>query len=298
MKKLLFAVFLALLPSDRVAAFVPQHDLTSSSAKSSRIVASAGASLNHNNNDPPPPPEPHPRSRDSDPKLKYLAGSLLAGSDLMYAFASLRKRVISNDLRPDGDPEKVDLVRPELIITQKHRELIEEKRASRRYLKHEVTGPAVQSFIESNMDFVKSLPNDEVNTEDGAVDNVISILERLKDVNFGFVEFDDQFANKELVYGIAINRTNKRVTVFFRGSTSGGRDWPTNFNAFRRRLDTPQEIRGEFDDKVVYPSVREKGTTLCNLTNCLPLLLLTRSMSTQDSLATSTSDWRRRRAVG
>jgi hypothetical protein len=85
---------------------------------------------------------------------------------------------------------------------------------------------------------------------DGAFDNVDTILKKLQPIQFGFVEFDDQFAEKQLVYGITVNRTdNKRITVFFRSSVIDSRDWPTNFNAFFQTLDTPNEIKGVFKIK-------------------------------------------------
>jgi hypothetical protein len=120
-----------------------------------------------------------------------------------------------------------------------------------RYLKHEVTGPAIHEFIKLNREFVQAIPDKEVNTDEGAVDNIDNILTKMQALDFGFVEFDDQFEEKQLVYAITVNRTDKRITVFFRGSVTNGRDWTTNGNALFKTLDRPDEIKeGVLNDKI------------------------------------------------
>jgi hypothetical protein len=64
-----------------------------------------------------------PVNRKNNPKFKALTLSLLAGSDVMYTFAALRHHTIANEILPDEDLKKVALNRPELILTQQHREL-------------------------------------------------------------------------------------------------------------------------------------------------------------------------------
>lgn len=143
-----------------------------------------------------------PVNRKNDPKLKAITQYLLEGSNLMYIFAALRQCVIANEILPDEDPKKVALNRPELILTRKHRELKKKNRDFYRYLKHVVTGPAVQLFVDLNREFVHAIPDKKDNTEEGAFGNIDTILKKLESINFGFVEFDDQFAKKQPVYGI------------------------------------------------------------------------------------------------
>lgn len=185
------------------------------------------------------------RNLDQDPKLKTLMVSLLAGSDVMYAFAALRKYANANEALPDGDPNKIRINQVQLILTQTHAKLVKEKRDIHRYLQYEVTGRDIQRFIALNKELVDTIPNDQVNTQVGAIDNINAILKRLKHIDFGVREFDDQFAERQLVYGITVNRTNKRITVFFRGSVQDSRDWPTNLNILLKTLEVPAEFTGE-----------------------------------------------------
>jgi hypothetical protein len=46
------------------------------------------------------------------------------------------------------------------------------------------------------------------------------------------------------------NRGEKRITITFRGSVTGGKDWATNFNAFLAPIDTPKNV-GLDKDKVI-----------------------------------------------
>jgi hypothetical protein len=46
-------------------------------------------------------------------------------------------------------------------------------------------------------------------------------------------------------------RGEKRVTITFRGSVTGGKDWATNFNAFLAPLDTPKNLLTLDKDKVI-----------------------------------------------
>jgi hypothetical protein len=188
------------------------------------------------------------RNRTNNPKFKILTQSLLEGSDLMYTFAKLRRRTIDNEILPDTDPKKVALLRPELILTKKHSALEEQNSKFYRNLEHEVTGADIQLFIDLNKEFVQGLP--QVLTKEGAFDNIDTIVQNMQTSGFSFYEFDDQFADKELVYGITINRTDKRITVFFRGTVTGNRDWSTNFNALFKTLEPPNELGGVCNDKI------------------------------------------------
>ena len=229
----------------------------------------------------------------NDPKLGNLGKSLLAGSDLIYAFAKLRQAVIENESLPDD--EKVKLQHTEYILTQNRASLlrekedlqqqlqdcndkpkalldeaevdlkhhiedkidevdmmlehdisqhttIEQKKPSpdhlHRYLKYEVDGEMLEKFIRSNKKFV-----------DNTLDHdVLEILRKVEGKDIGVREFDDQFNDQQLVYGITVNRTDKRLTVFFRGSVQGNRDWPTNFKALPKTLNVPPALQEEEAD--------------------------------------------------
>ncbi|KAL7568820.1 hypothetical protein ACA910_007234 [Epithemia clementina (nom. ined.)] len=54
-------------------------------------------------------------------------------------------------------------------------------------------------------------------------------------------EFDDKFANSQLVYGVTVNRRLKRVTVIFRGSVVS-RDWLTNIQIFLKPMKIPEAV--------------------------------------------------------
>lgn len=55
-----------------------------------------------------------------------------------------------------------------------------------------------------------------------------SALAKVGRQNVNVVAFDDKFQASELVYGIGVNHTFRRVVVVFRGSVIGNWDWPTN----------------------------------------------------------------------
>lgn len=64
-------------------------------------------------------------------------------------------------------------------------------------------------------------------------------------------EFDDEFDNEELMFGIAVNRTERRIVCVFRGSVSGGNDWSTNYKLYRTKLEDVKDTKtdlglGEF----------------------------------------------------
>jgi hypothetical protein len=179
---------------------------------------------------------------EDEPKLLHLLESMIAGSNFMYAFTSLRQAIFSNADLPDDSPDKFNIQRSDLILTQSSQAFREQNLDIHRYLQNEVTGDAIRLFIDLNREFILSIPNSKVNTLDGDIDNFIDVLDKLKGMNFGIKEFDDEFSNKELVYSITVNRTNKRITVFFRGSVLHNKDWPTNLCAFFKNIPPPCKI--------------------------------------------------------
>jgi len=55
-------------------------------------------------------------------------------------------------------------------------------------------------------------------------------------------EFDDHFADSQLVYGITVNRYSRRVTIVFRGSVVGA-DWMTNIKFVLKEMKTPDALK-------------------------------------------------------
>ena len=154
---------------------------------------------------------------------------------MMYSFATIRKYVRKN-------PDK-DWYRPELIITQ---EGTQEGGGIMydRYMKYPVSAAAQYEFVSNakNWEYLQDV--EDLDTEEGSQYNIRNTLNAVhQSVNLNIVEFDDEFAKKDLVYGITVNRTNKRITVFFRGSVTGGKDWTTNFNAFYKKLERTPELK-------------------------------------------------------
>jgi len=50
-------------------------------------------------------------------------------------------------------------------------------------------------------------------------------------------------ADVSCVYGIFKDTKKRKITVSFRGTVEGGRDWPTNLNAWHTEMDTPKIVR-------------------------------------------------------
>ena len=164
--------------------------------------------------------------------------ALLAASCLVYSLASLRKAITANERLPDNHPQKKILHCTELIMADKHVQP-PVKSLGLDITEYEYNATVIEDFINMNREFVESLQ--EVDTKDGTM-NIYHILSHLKQIDAGFVEFDDQFSRSECVYGITINRTKKRIVVFFRGSVPDSSDWPTNLNARKVKLDVPRQL--------------------------------------------------------
>lgn len=184
--------------------------------------------------------------------------SMLHGSDLIYALTSLRKAVRDEIRKAEtkGRPRKVyrsDLILPDepdltvqktlkspmdtatevLLTVQKTAQknfkspkkaaLSPFNRAVNSYLDREISVLDFDDFVSLNEEFCDNIPNEDFN-----VTKVKNILEKYRKLNFGISLLDDKFQKSELVYGIGINRKNKRITVCFRGSVGGTQDWPRN----------------------------------------------------------------------
>ena len=138
---------------------------------------------------------------------------------------------------------KKEWYRPQLILTQEGADF-EDDAGYRRYLKYPVTADAMYEFVDNKKNWRHFLSNSDVNTNPRDKENVKTVLATLKMTNGEIVEFDDSFED-ELVYALLINRTDKRITVVFRGSVGHlwERDWGANLDAvFAPPLDPPELI--------------------------------------------------------
>jgi len=63
------------------------------------------------------------------------------------------------------------------------------------------------------------------------------------------VAFDDEYADKELVYMIEVNHRRKRVTITFRGSVNEA-DWATNYEIFMKDFENPMKKHASQEESV------------------------------------------------
>jgi hypothetical protein len=147
----------------------------------------------------------------------------------------------------------VEFDRPSLILTQGVDD--KDRMFKNTYLKHPITASAVHTFTESNRK--KGL----LGYDDGLVFKPgcwktrnepikeLPIEQKLKDLMEKFdadiVEFDDEFDASECIYSVVINRTEKRITLVFRGSVTGNKDWPTNLRATTKRVPDITQFAGD-----------------------------------------------------
>jgi hypothetical protein len=135
-------------------------------------------------------------------------------------------------------------IQPELVVTQ---HLAEDTNPfTGTHLKKPITTPDMLKFMQLNQ---KHLVGDDgglaFNPEgdgkadqDGDGEADLMIMKRLAQVDDEFdadiIEFDDEFVaeglGSELVFSIIINRTEKRITVVFRGSVSA-KDWVVDLSS-------------------------------------------------------------------
>ena len=164
---------------------------------------------------------------------------------MMYTFAQVREFVRAN-------LSKYNWYRPDLILSDSGSqdegvpmEFGSSKLTTyQRYLKYPITADAVFKFLsnETNKSILRESlePTDFVGDKDSFT--IPLILDRLCNIDGDILEFDDQYSRKELVYSLVVNRLNKRITVCFRGSVTGGMDWRTNFRLSLKSIPVPQEL--------------------------------------------------------
>lgn len=120
-------------------------------------------------------------------------------------------------------------------------------------LKHPITAAAILQFLRLNKKYIRQSEGEDLEfAKDGDNTENIFFTKKLEDLGENFdadiVEFDDEFAEgrlfSTLVFSIVVNRTEKRITVVFRGSVTTN-DWLVDFRFFKT---TPNIVK-EFTDR-------------------------------------------------
>jgi hypothetical protein len=158
-----------------------------------------------------------------------------AGSNLIYAFATIRKAVKEGGKKAVKEggkkvyfPELIGLPDPNADVFTASADFLQLAAGSssnakerfsdvassakynvgkifRRYLPKEVAIRDFTEFVKYNRDFIESI--DDINTsDDKKPDYLYKLLDLLNQLDVGVVEFDDEFPESELVYAIAYNR--------------------------------------------------------------------------------------------
>ena len=130
----------------------------------------------------------------------------------MYDFASLRD-VVKDHSKTFGDVDngltKVEFNQPELIITQNDEEDLENR--ANAYLKTSVSAKDMLKFLQLNRNFYNDYEFNEEwdkktaeETEPKKLESDLKMMAEEYDAEFW--EYDDEFAEKHLVYGLIVNR--------------------------------------------------------------------------------------------
>jgi len=149
-------------------------------------------------------------------------------SDLVYAFAYLRKRAAKEELIRE------DLIVPEQTSTQNPDDR----------MKTFVNPIDSKITVQNAVEFVTlNLATLEGGSSDINYDLFIHGLLALKKLKNAYLQhFDSDYAGKTFVYGLLVNHDQKRITVTFRGSQLIG-DWRANFRFFKSQLNTPVMLK-------------------------------------------------------
>lgn len=174
----------------------------------------------------------------SDDKIPFDA--MFCNSRLMYAFGSLRE-VVNNHSKTFGAIDngftKVEFDQPDLIVTQNDERDLESR--SNAFLKTSVSAIDILKFLQLNRNFFdENLQFNEnwkektaLNTDKFRIEDELKLMAE-KDAEFW--EYDDQFSKRDLVYGLIVNRAEKRIVIAFRGSVTR-KDWIMNAKISKSR---------------------------------------------------------------
>jgi len=159
-----------------------------------------------------------------------LLNTMLQWSALCYSLTTLRNIVNDHEktINPDSKKPTVAFDSPELIYTQ-HMNVESPYKGT--HLKYPVNAKDILKFIRSNRRYftdesgtVTFNPKGDSPPSSEKKLMMSQRLDEIDDFDADIVEFDDEFDEEglksELVFAIIVNRTQKRMTVVFRGSVS------------------------------------------------------------------------------
>lgn len=169
--------------------------------------------------------ETKPLIDDDDDNIPFNA--MCHNASMMYTFATLRQVVNDHSVTfgDDGSGhERVTFVRPHLIVTQLDEQCMETRPNA--YLKSSVTAAELLLFLQLNRNYYTEALAFNVDwklktaeqTKPFEFEDELEIMANKYDAEFW--EYDDQFQNSELVYGVVVNRVEKRIVIGFRGSAT------------------------------------------------------------------------------
>lgn len=199
---------------------------------------------------------------------------MLKASDLMYDFAEIRQVVLAHDRFHNRDLNLfqrwqrgiVEYSEPELIGLRSTNESAHDEQPSFTgvHITHSVSAADLLKFLQKNRQYF--LPGSVRFDRKGKnyipleIEETLSAFIQYDDAEI--IEFDDEFEAKELVYSIVLNKTSKRITVLFRGSTTAN-DWrantalqPVRFpEVFQKMVnDENVKVHGGFADYIFGPT--------------------------------------------
>ena len=232
---------------------------------------------------------------------------------MMYEYSDIRQIVLAHDATFNRDLNffqrwrrgLVDFVEPELIsLFQYDKQTGEEMdpqyddaRPSFTgvHLKKSQTAADLLKFIEINRQHFRdesdrlgiAFVRDGNNSSPLLIESSLSIFGDAVDAEV--IEFDDEFEAQELLYAIVLNRTEKRITIVFRGSRTN-EDWKTNLDL---KADSPSEISDDENVKVHGGHAGELSYCFSARQNCLIHALLQSHVLSLTSLAYDELFWRR-----
>jgi hypothetical protein len=178
---------------------------------------------------------PAAKVRRKDKSLLDHIGFTTYASKLIYTVTELRKFVQTESsptkrwlgLIPIRNDNVITFKKPELVFGQPDDDglVVISPRGLVEFLRLN------ESVMEVNEDgtFSRKLTKSTVEGKRKADRCFQSTLGKLSRQVVDIVAFDDKFQASELVYGIGVNHSFRRVVVVFRGSVMGNWDWPTNF---------------------------------------------------------------------
>eukprot|EP00339_Tiarina_fusa_P019637 CAMPEP_0117079690 /NCGR_PEP_ID=MMETSP0472-20121206/56239_1 /TAXON_ID=693140 ORGANISM="Tiarina fusus, Strain LIS" /NCGR_SAMPLE_ID=MMETSP0472 /ASSEMBLY_ACC=CAM_ASM_000603 /LENGTH=185 /DNA_ID=CAMNT_0004807049 /DNA_START=84 /DNA_END=638 /DNA_ORIENTATION=+ len=108
-----------------------------------------------------------------------------------------------------------------------------------RMAKTKITAGGILEFIQAN---IERLDNDDEINSDLSVYALLS-LSKLNDAYIA--SFDDKFEDTNMVYGITVNKIQKRISLVFRGTATETNNWSHNMQTGLTKMETPTMLTDE-----------------------------------------------------